>query len=147
MTTIASLMTRNPITVGPHDTVQRAAQLMDELNVGSLPVCQGSRLLGIVTDRDITVRATAAGLDPALTEVDQVMSDRVRCCSPHETAAEVLRQMCSVRIRRMPVLDEQDRLVGIVALGDMAARRPEGVQETLRCISTPSEPDRTALAA
>jgi CBS domain-containing protein len=147
MTTIASLMTRNPITVGPHETVQRAAQLMDELNVGSLPVCQGSRLLGIVTDRDITVRATAAGLDPGLTEVDLVMSDRVRCCSPQQTAAEVLRQMASVQIRRMPVLDEHDRLVGIVALGDMAARQPEGVQETLRRISTPSEPDRTALAA
>jgi CBS domain-containing protein len=147
MTTIADLMTRNPVTVGPDDTVQRAAQLMDELNVGSLPVCLGTRLLGIVTDRDITVRATAAGLNPASTTVDLVMSDRVRCCSQQQTAAEVLRQMSSVQIRRMPVLDEQARLVGIVALGDMAARQPEGVQETLRRISTPSEPDRTALAA
>jgi CBS domain-containing protein len=147
MTTVSELMTRHPITVGPHDTVQRAAQLMDELNVGSLPVCQGDRLLGIVTDRDITVRATAAGLDPASTEVDLVMSDRVRCCSQQQTTSEVLRQMSSVQIRRLPVLDAQDRLVGIISLGDIAARQPEGVQETLRRISTPSEPDRAALVA
>ncbi len=147
MSLIADLMTPDPITVGPRDTVQRAAQLMDELNVGALPVCHDNKLLGIVTDRDITVRATAAGLDPALTEVDLVMSDRVRCCSPRHTAAEVLRQMAAVKIRRVPVLDESNRLVGIVSLGDLAAREPAGVEDTLRTISTPAEPDRTALAA
>jgi len=147
MITIAELMTRDPITVCPQDTVQRAAQLMDELNVGSLPVCVGDRLLGIVTDRDITVRATAAGLDPTSTEVDLVMSDRVRCCSQQQSPAEVLRQMASVQIRRLPVLDAEDRLVGIISLGDIAARQPEGTQETLRRISTPSEPDRAALVA
>lgn len=147
MTTIADLMTPDPVTVGPHDTVQRAAQLMDELNVGSLPVCHGNKVLGIVTDRDITVRATAAGLDPSLTEVDLVMTDRVRCCSPRHSAAEVLRQMATTKIRRVPVLDESDRLVGIVSLGDLAAREPAGVEEALRTISTPSEPDRAALLA
>ena len=147
MTTIAELMTHDPITVGPHDSVQRAAQLMDELNVGSLPVCAGRRVLGIVTDRDITVRATAAGLDPASTTVELVMSDRVRCCHPQQTPAEVLQQMASVQIRRLPVVDEGNRLVGIVSLGDLAARRPEGVEAALRDISTPSEPDRVALAA
>jgi CBS domain-containing protein len=147
MTLIANLMTPEPVSVGPHDTVQRAAQLMDDLNVGSLPVCRGAKLLGIVTDRDITVRATAAGLDPAATEVDLVMSDRVRCCSPHDTADEVMHQMASVQIRRMPVLDEDDRLVGIVSLGDLATREPAGVEETLRHISTPAEPDRGAMLA
>ncbi len=145
MALIADLMTRNPITIGPHETLQRAAQLMDELNVGALPVCHGSRVLGIVTDRDITVRATAAGLDPARTEVDVVMSDKVRCCSPRHTPAEVLRQMSVVRIRRLPVVDENDRLVGIVSLGDLAARQPAGVEDTLRSISTPAEPDRDAF--
>ena len=145
MSLIADLMTSDPITVSPHDTVQRAAQLMDDFNVGSLPVCRGDKLLGIVTDRDITVRATAAGLDPTLTEVDLVMSDRVRCCSPRHSAAEVLRQMAHTQIRRVPVLDDADRLVGMVSLGDLAAREPAGVEEALRTISTPSEPDRTAL--
>ncbi len=145
MNTIAELMTRAPVVIDPQDTVQRAAQLMDELNVGALPVCRGQQLLGIVTDRDITVRATAAGLDPASTEVDLVMSDRVRCCSKDQTAAEVLRLMSAVQIRRLPVLDESDCLVGMISLGDIAARNPdEGVQETLRRISTPAEPDRAA---
>ncbi len=147
MTTVTDLMTRDPVTIGPHDTVQRAAQLMDELNVGVLPVCEGRQLLGIVTDRDITVRATAAGLDPRATEVDLVMSEGVRCCSWRTSASDALRQMSQVQIRRLPVLDDEDRLVGIVSLGDLAARNPEGVEDTLRRISTPSEPDRAALAA
>ena len=145
MTTIADLMTPDPVTVGPRDTVQHAAQLMDELNVGSLPVCLGDKVLGIVTDRDITVRATAAGLDPSRTEVDLVMTDRVRCCSPRHSAAEVLRQMATTQIRRVPGLDESNRLVGIVSLGDLAAREPAGVEDALRTISTPSAPDRAAL--
>jgi CBS domain-containing protein len=144
---ISDLMTRDPISIGPRETVQRAAQLMDDLNVGVLPVCEGDRLVGIVTDRDITVRATAAGLDPRMTEVDLVMSDRVRCCSTRQSAAEVLRQMAAVQIRRMPVLDDSQQLVGMVALGDIAVRMPEGVQDTLRQISVPAEPDRAALAA
>ena len=147
MSTIADFMTRHPVTVGPQDSVQRAAELMDTLNVGSLPVCLGQRLVGIVTDRDITVRATAAGLDPLVTEVQAVMSHRVRCCSEQETAEAVLHQMASVQIRRLPVVDQARQLVGIVSLGDMASRRREGVHEALRRISTPSEPDRAALAA
>jgi CBS domain-containing protein len=147
MTNIAELMTPHPVTVSPQDSVQHAAQLMDELNVGALPVCQGVRLLGIVTDRDITVRATAAGLDPRVTEVELVMSDRVRCCLGSESADDVLRQMSAVQIRRLPVVDETRRLIGIVSLGDLAARRASGVQEALCHISTPSAPDRTAMAA
>lgn len=142
--TIAQFMTREPITVGPQDTLQRAATLMDELNVGVLPVCDGGRLVGIVTDRDITVRATAAGLDPALTVVDLVMSDRVRHCSQGQSAAEVLRSMATTQIRRLPVLDDAQRLVGIVSLGDLAAQQSEGIADALGRISTPSQPDRAA---
>lgn len=144
MTTIADLMTRDPVAVRPRETVQRAAQLMDELNVGCLPVCEDWQVRGIVTDRDITVRATAAGLDPKSTEVASVMSEGVRCCSQRQSAAEVLRQMAAVQIRRLPVIDDAGRLVGIVSLGDLAARQPAGVEEALRLISTPSAPDRAA---
>lgn len=147
MTTIADLMTRAPITIGPHESVHRAAQLMDELNVGVLPVCDGEQLVGIVTDRDITVRATAAGLDPTRTEVDLVMTDHVRHCSAGSSPGEVLRRMAGVQIRRLPVLDDHDRLVGIVSLGDIAAGHAEGVADALRRISTPAAPDRAALAA
>ena len=147
MTTISELMTRNPVSIGPYKTVMQAARLMDDLNVGALPVCHGFRLVGIITDRDITVRATAAGLNPASTEVDVIMSSRVRSCLQEHSAEDVLREMASVQIRRMPVLDGQGRLVGMISLGDLAARRPEGVEVALRRICTPAEPDRTALAA
>ena len=143
MTTIADLMTRDPITVHPRETVQRAAQLMDELNVGALLVWDGLQVRGVVTDRDITVRATAAGLSPSATEVDLVMSDHVRCVSHRQTPAEVLKQMAAVQIRRVPVLDDAERLIGIVSLGDLAAHRAAGVEEALRGISTPSAPDRS----
>ncbi len=146
MATIADLMTPEPVTVRPDDSVQHAARLMDELNVGALPVCDGDQLLGIVTDRDITVRAIAAGLHPAITAVDLVMSDRVRSCTLWQSPDEVLQQMAAVQIRRLPVLDDDARLVGIVALGDLAARHPSSaVEDTLRRISTPAQPDRALL--
>ncbi|MCK7500841.1 MAG: CBS domain-containing protein [Comamonadaceae bacterium] len=72
------------------------------------------------------------------------MSAGVRCCSQRQSPAEVLRQMSLVQIRRLPVVDDAGRLVGIVSLGDLAARMPAGVEETLRQISTPAEPDRAA---
>jgi len=150
MTTIAELMTRDPVTVSPSHSVQRAAQLMDELNVGVLPVCRDGKLVGIVTDRDITVRAIAAGLIPMNTAVDLVMSEGVRHCHLDQSPAEVLQQMASVQIRRLPVLDEQQNLVGIVSLGDIAAHSVgglvDGVDEALRRISTPSAPDRVTAA-
>jgi CBS domain-containing protein len=147
MTAIAQLMSRDPITLHPQDSLQHAAQLMDEFNIGALPVCEGEALMGIVTDRDITVRATAAGLDPTRTTVDTVMSTRVRSCTQHESVHHVLQQMATVQIRRMPVLDDNERVVGMVSLGDLAARLPAGVEETLGRISTPAEPDRARLAA
>ncbi len=148
MATIADLMTPEPITVRPDDSVQHAARLMDELNVGALPVCDGDQLIGIVTDRDITVRAIAAGLHPAITAVDLVMSDRVRSCTLWQSPDEVLQQMAHVQIRRLPVLDDDARLVGIVALGDLAARHSSAaVEEALRRISTPAQPDRALVPA
>jgi CBS domain-containing protein len=142
MITVATAMTPDPITIRPGESVLRAAQLMDELNVGALPVCRGIQVVGVVTDRDITVRAIAAGLDPATTPVDVVMSDRVRRCTRKQSVAEVLRRMAAVQIRRLMVVDEDDRLVGIISLGDIAEHQGEGVEEALRGISTPSQPDR-----
>lgn len=147
-TTIGELMTPDPQTVAPGDSVQHAAQLMDELNVGALPVCEGEQLVGIVTDRDITVRATAIGLVPGATEVERVMTEHVRCCSEEQPAREVLEQMARTQIRRLLVVDGEQRLVGVVSLGDFASHRHEGVDETLRRISFPCAPDRvTAIAA
>lgn len=144
MQTIQDVMTRDVRTISPQETVQRAAQLMDELNVGAIPVCDGDKLVGMITDRDITVRATAAGQAPDACKVGDVMSTDVRTCTTNQTVDEVLGQMGDVQIRRVPVLDEQShQMVGIVSLGDMAIRHSASVDRALDQISKPSGPDRS----
>jgi len=95
MTTVAQIMTADVQTIAPQASLQRAALLMDRLNVGSLPVCDGQRLLGMVTDRDITVRGTAAGLAPATACVYDVMSADVQWCSIDQDVGEVLQSMAA----------------------------------------------------
>lgn len=142
MARISEVMTRGVQVVRPDETLQRAAQLMDELNVGALPVCEGQELVGMITDRDITVRATAAGLQPADHCVSEVMTDQARWCTEDQSTEEAMKQMGDVQIRRLPVLDAQKRVVGIVSLGDLATRQGEHTDELLRDVSWPSEPDR-----
>jgi CBS domain-containing protein len=151
---VAEVMTRNVQSVSPSETVRRAAQLMDNLNVGALPVCDGDKLVGMVTDRDITVRATSAGMAPDDAVVDQVMSTDVRCCFEDQSIDEVMRQMADTQIRRVPVVshDEARRLVGILSLGDIVtkaavAARPEDIEQVMQKVSFPSEPDRSTQEA
>jgi len=150
MQMVSEVMTRNVQFVSPQESLQRAAQMMDELNVGALPVCDGERLVGMVTDRDITVRATAAGRAPGEAHVEEVMSTDVRWCFEDQPVDEVMQQMADTQIRRVPVVshDEAHRLVGIVALGDLATKTTEdaqkrGVQQVVEQVSSPSEPDRS----
>ena len=142
MQKISDFMTRNVQVVRPDVSLQRAAQVMDELNVGSLPVCDRHGLVGIITDRDITVRATAAGLAPDATSVADVMTGHARWCSTEQTVQEAMEQMADVQIRRLPVLDSRRQVVGIVSLGDLATRHSGHVAAALRRISDPSMPDR-----
>ena len=143
MQTIQDVMTRDVQQISPEQSVRRAAQLMDEFNVGSLPVVDGGKLVGMITDRDITVRSTAAGQAPETARVGDVMSTDVRTCHAAQTVEEVLAQMGDVQIRRVPVIDQQTHaIVGIVALGDMATRHSAGIKEALQQISSPSEPVR-----
>ena len=138
---VAEIMSTDVQVVGPQETLQRAAQLMDQLNVGSLPVCDGRRLLGMVTDRDITVRGTAAGCAPDQACVSDVMSADTAWCTDDQDVQEVLRTMGEAQVRRLPVLNVDRELVGIVSLGDIATKDPAPVDEAVREISTPSEPD------
>ncbi|HEX8785594.1 MAG TPA: CBS domain-containing protein [Telluria sp.] len=148
MQTIQDVMTRDVQSISPQETVQRAAQMMDELNVGAIPVLDGQKLVGMITDRDITVRSTAAGQLPGEAHVGDVMSTDVRTCAPHQTVDEVLGEMGDVQIRRLPVIDQHSHhLVGIVSLGDMAAKHSAGIDHTLENISTPAEPDRSTLGS
>lgn len=148
MQTIQDVMTRDVESISPQDTVQRAAQMMDELNVGSIPVLDDQKLVGMITDRDITVRSTAAGQAPGSTRVGDVMSTDVRTCAPHQSVDEVLYQMGDIQIRRVPVVDDDSHLViGIVSLGDMAARHSAGIDHALEEISSPAEPDRSTVGS
>ena len=145
MQTIDEVMTRNVQSISPEQSVRKAAQMMDEFNIGSIPVCDGNKLVGMITDRDITVRSTAAGQAPEETRVGDVMSTDVRTCYAGQSVDEVLGQMGDVQIRRVPVVDEASHtLVGIVSLGDMATKHSAGIDQALEEISSPSQPDLPA---
>jgi CBS domain-containing protein len=139
-------MTRDPRSMAPQDTLAQAAKLMDELNVGVVPVCEGDRLVGMVTDRDIVVRGIARDVDPRSCKLADVMSGHVRTARQDDDVDEVLSEMANAQIRRMPVVDAQDKLVGILSIGDIAAKSPEDegdVAMSLGDISSPAEPDRS----
>jgi CBS domain-containing protein len=131
--------------MAPSDTVVDAAKAMDELNVGVIPVCEGERLVGMVTDRDIVVRGLARDMDGKSTRLSDVMSTSVRTVREQDDVDQVLAEMADSQIRRLAVVDEQERLVGIVSLGDIAAKDPDDegdVAMSLGDISSPAEPDR-----
>jgi CBS domain-containing protein len=146
MATVADVMTRDVRSMTPQDTLSDAAKLMDELNVGVVPVCDGDRLVGVVTDRDIVVRGLARDADPGSTKLTDVMSGHVRTARQDDDVDDVLSEMANAQIRRMPVVDAQDKLVGILSIGDIAAKSPEDEEDvalSLGDISTPAEPDRS----
>lgn len=146
MTTVADVMTRGVRTMAPSDTVVRAAQAMDELNVGVIPVCEGEKLVGMVTDRDIVVRGVAQEADPRTLKLADVMSTNVRCASADDDIDRVLSEMADTQIRRMPVVDGDRHLVGIVTLGDIAAKDigdEDDLALSLGDISSPAAPDRS----
>ncbi len=137
MRSISEVMTTDVEVVRPEETLRDAARAMADLDVGSLPVCDGRKLVGMITDRDITVRAVAEGKSVD-SPINEVMTDDVVWCSETDSTDDVLRQMGDAQIRRIPVIDEDRNLVGIVALGDLALEEEEEVDEALRDISMPS---------
>jgi len=148
MEKVSDAMTRGVRTLSPQDTLQFAAQAMDELAVGSIPVCDGSRLVGMVTDRDITIRGTAQGLAPGQARLEQVMSDQVQWCFEDQSVQEAAQIMCDAQVRRLPVVDRDKKLVGILSLGDVSVKAgPAQAADALQEISTPSKPDRSGLSA
>jgi CBS domain-containing protein len=111
-------------TVRPDDTLKHAASIMQAVDVGPLPVCDGERIVGIVTDRDITVRAVAAGRDPSHTPVRDVMTSEIVYVGADQDVDYAIELMQQHEIRRLPVI-EKGRLVGMVALADLARRADE----------------------
>lgn len=135
MTIVGEIMTRGVAVVQQDDTLEHAAQKMKTLNIGSLPVCDGDAMVGVVTDRDITVRGVAAGMVPQESPVSGVMTAEVHWCSESDTVQQAMELMGEAQVRRLAVLDENRRIVGVVSLGDLATRQSEHTDATLREIS------------
>ena len=117
---INELMSSNPATVESSSTVAEAAQIMKKEDVGLVPVVEGERLVGTLTDRDISIRVVAEGRDPQSTSVSDVASSDVVTIDPQQGLDEALRLMAEHQVRRLPVVEEDGRLVGVVAQADVA---------------------------
>jgi CBS domain-containing protein len=116
---VREAMTRDVQLVKPEQPISEAAKLMAKLDIGALPVEENDRLVGMITDRDIAVRAVGAGRGPD-TPVREVMSREIKYCYEDQTVDEATQNMGELRIRRLPVLNRDKRLVGILSLGDLA---------------------------
>jgi len=141
---ISDIMTRHPEVLRPDATVFEAASAMRRLDVGVIPVCDGSRLQGMVTDRDIALRSTADGRDPHLTLVSDVMTNDVRWAYEDESVEHASDLMRQHQIRRLPIVDRDKRLVGIVSLGDLAVDTSDDrlSGSTLESVSKPGRSRR-----
>ena len=140
---LRDVMTRDVEVIHPDAAVEEAAERMEALDVGLLPVCDGRRLVGMITDRDITVRAVAAGVGPGEAKVRDVMTPEVAYAFEDQDVREAERIMRDCQIRRLPILDRDKRLVGIVSLGDLAVEADERrAGKTLERISEPARPER-----
>jgi CBS domain-containing protein len=139
MQTIKEIMSRDVRVLPPSATVQQAAEQMRVLDIGSVPVCDGEKLVGMITDRDIAVRAAADGRDPKTTKVADVMSSEVVWCYDDASTDEVSRLMQERQVRRIPIVNRDKQLVGIVSLGNVATSRDddETKARTLEGVSQP----------
>jgi CBS domain-containing protein len=137
---VSRIMTASVESVPPETTIQDVARTMKRSDIGPLPVCEDDRLIGVVTDRDIAIRAVAQGLDPRTTSVREIMSPEVLWCYENQSVDDVAQLMRQRQVRRVIVLDQNRRLCGIASLGDLATQQPDQqlVAETLEQVSEPA---------
>jgi CBS domain-containing protein len=143
MTKIRDVMTREVITLKPEHTVYEAAKLMLDLDVGIIPIAvQGDHLQGMITDRDIVTRAVSKGMDIKKTKIGDCMTSDVVTIAEYEGVHEAAKKMAEQQVRRLPVLNSDNRLVGIVSIGDLAVRNihEDEAGEALHEISYPARP-------
>jgi len=129
-------MSRDVITVSPETTIKEAARVMADADIGALPVAAGDRLAGMVTDRDIAIRAIGVGKGPECT-VGEVMTHDVLYCHEDEDLGHISQNMAENQVRRLPVVDVDKRLVGIISLADIADARAAEAGEALEGITRP----------
>ena len=134
---IAEVMTRDVRIASPDETLRQAASMMAAIDAGVLPVGDNGRLVGMITDRDIAIRGVGKGLGPD-SAIREVMSKDVKYCFEDDDLEEVSRNMGDIQVRRLPVLDHDKKLVGIVSLGDLAMEQGAVAGRALSEISEPS---------
>jgi CBS domain-containing protein len=135
---VREVMTPDVKVASPDDTLQHAADMMIDIDAGVLPVGENDRLVGMLTDRDIVVRAVARGKAPDSTTVREVMSPEIKYVYDDETVEDAAKSMSKLQIRRLPVLNREKRLVGIVSLGDLALKKKAAAGDALKGISQPA---------
>lgn len=144
---VKAVMTRDIEKIAADNYIKDAASMMRSMDVGALPVCEDDRLIGIITDRDIAIRAVAEGLDPSACTVREAMSEDVWWCYEDDEVEDAAQLMEKQQVRRLPVFDANNRAVGIVSLGDLATRngndRLSG--EVLQQVSEPPAGQLAAL--
>lgn len=138
---VKDLMTKDVATLNAEDSVEQAARIMKEHNIGSVPVCDGENVIGIITDRDIALRSVAEGENVKNQKVREVMSSNPVLANPDMDVHDAARIMSERQIRRLPVVDKSN-IVGIVSLGDLAVEQQlkDNAEEALSEISEPSSP-------
>ena len=120
MTQVREAMTSNPRTVTADSTIGEAARLMRDEDAGIAPITEGERLIGVITDRDIAIKVVADGKDPESTKVSQIASSNLVTVDPKQDLDDALRLMAQHQVRRLPVVEEDGRVVGILAQADVA---------------------------
>jgi CBS domain-containing protein len=144
---VSEAMTRDVVLVRPDQSICEAACLMEDCDIGSLPVAEGERLVGMITDRDIAVRAVAQGLPPD-TPVRDAMSREVLYCFDDEEVPSVAKNMSDIQVRRLPVVNRDKKLVGILSIGDLARKTDSGTAaKAMAGITMPSEQHSQTVAA
>lgn len=127
---ISDIMTRGVQTVTPQQSIHEAAALMARIDTGALLVNDEDRLVGVITDRDIAIRAVAEGM-PGDTQIGEVMSPNVRYCFEDEDVEHVAQNMAEIQVRRLPVMNREKRLVGVVSLGNIASANNDQASATI----------------
>ncbi|AOK30119.1 MULTISPECIES: CBS domain-containing protein [Burkholderia] len=139
---VNEIMSHDVVRIAPTDSIRQAAQLMKRYDIGALPVCDNRRLIGMVTDRDVTVRAVSAGKPPE-TRVQEVASGPIAWCFDDDSIDEIQRYMANAQLRRLPVVNRDKQLVGMLSLADIATRTQDAshseVANTLEGVSQPKQ--------
>jgi CBS domain-containing protein len=131
---VSECMSRDVRLANPGHTIRDVAQIMADIDAGAVPVSDNDRLVGMITDRDIAIRAVAAGKGPN-TPVREVMSMEVKYCFDDEDLDHVAKNMADIRVRRLPVVNREKRLVGILSLGDLALKEEQAAEKAVSGVS------------